>query len=83
MLFFMVNVGHEEVKIIKGHTLAYLTLDQYDNLSYGEVKNQESVIANISAATTETIFEMLLAIPSNSKMVFPADQLAGKCYFKM
>ena len=33
MLLFILNVGHEEVKIIKGHTLAYFILAQYDNLS--------------------------------------------------
>ena len=31
MLLFMVNIGHEEMKIIKGCTLAYLTPAQYEN----------------------------------------------------
>ena len=51
MLLFVVNVGHEEVKIIKGHTLAFLSLAQYDSLPDTEENNEESEIANISTVT--------------------------------
>ena len=47
MLLFVVNVGHEEVKIIKDHTLAYLTPAKCNNLSETRENHQESVIANI------------------------------------
>ena len=65
MLLFIVNLGHEEVKIIKGHTLAYL--------APAEETNKESETTNISAAPSETKVELLPAIPSNSKMIFPDD----------
>ena len=73
MLLFMVNVGDDEGKIIQGCTLVYLTPAQYDNFSDVEEKNQESEIANISAATSGTKAEILPAIPSNSKMIFPGE----------
>ena len=72
MVLFIVNVGHEEVKIIKGHSLPYFTLSQYDNLTDAR-ENQESVIVNILVATSETKIEILPAIPENSKMIFPHD----------
>ena len=46
-----VCIFSEKEKIIKGHTLEYLTPTQYDNFSDVEETNQESKIANISAAT--------------------------------
>ena len=71
-IIFIVNIGHEEVQTSKGHTLVYLISVQYDNLS--DVReNQESIIANISYATSETKVDMLLAIPTTSKMIFPGD----------
>ena len=68
----MVNVGHEEVIIIKGHTLAYLTPVQYDNLSVFRENDHESVVANISAVKDPKV-EIL---PDNSicnKMIFPGN----------
>ena len=73
MLLFVVNLGHDEVKIIKGHTLAYLTPIQYDNFSEVEEINQESKIADISAAHVGTKAEIFPANPSDSKMIFPGD----------
>ena len=32
ILLFIVNLGYKDIKIIEGHTLAYLTLAQYDSL---------------------------------------------------
>ena len=66
MLPFIINIGHEEVKIIKSCTLAYLSPAQNDNISDAE-NNQENVIANISAATSETKIEILPAIPASYK----------------
>ena len=84
MLLFKVNLACEEVKRIKGHTLAYLIPAQYDNLSDGEKRNQESQIANISAATSETKVKILQAISSNSKMIILGDHTPiKKSYFKM
>ena len=51
MLLFIVNVGHEEVKINKGCTLTDLIPAQYDNLSDAGENHQEGIIANICAAT--------------------------------
>ena len=72
MLLFIINVGHEEVKIIKGCILIYLILAQYDNCSDAR-ENQENIIANISTATSETKVEILPAITTNSKIIFPGD----------
>ena len=73
VLLFIVNLGHEEGKIIKGNTFAYYIPAQFDNFSDVEETNQESVIANISAPTLETKVEILPATPSNSKMIFSDD----------
>ena len=54
MLFFIVHLSHDEVKIIKFHTLEYLTPAQYDNTSDHDKTNQESEIANISATNSGT-----------------------------
>ena len=70
MLFFIVNIGHEEVKIIKDHTLVYLIPAQCDRFSDAEENNQESKIANTSGATSKTKAEILPAIPTSSKMIF-------------
>ena len=53
------------MKFIKGLTLAYWPPAQYDNFSHTE-ENQESKIANISAANSKTKTEILQGIPSNS-----------------
>ena len=71
MLLCIVNLGHENVKIIGGCTLAYLTHAKFDSFLDVEDTNQESKIGNIPAATLETKVEMLPAIPSNRKMIFP------------
>ena len=76
MLLFIVHLGHEEAEIIKGCTWAYLTLAQYDNFSDVEEANQESKIGNLSDASSETKGEILLVIPSNSKMIFPDDHIS-------
>ena len=55
MCIFVVNLGHDEVKIMKGHTLVHLTPDQYDSFSDTEERNQESKIANISIMLSENI----------------------------
>ena len=73
MLLSVVHLGSEEVKIIKGHTFAYLNPAQYDNFSSVEGTNQERKIANISAVPSETKGEIFPAIPSNSKMIFPGE----------
>ena len=83
MLLFIVNVGHEDIKIIKGHTLAYLTPAQCDNLSDAEENNQQSKIAHISAVTSETKAEMLPAIPVSSKMIFAGDHTPVSKYAKI
>ena len=44
---------------------------QYVNFSGVENKNQESEIANISAATSETKIKILPVSPSNSNTIFP------------
>ena len=58
MIFFLISLRHEEVKIIEGCTLAYLTPAQYDNFSDVVETNQESEIAKISTATSETKVEI-------------------------
>ena len=73
MLLFIVNLGHDEVKIIKCHTLAYFTSAQYDNYSDVKETNQESEIVNISATPSETKAEIFPVIPSDSKIIFPGD----------
>ena len=83
MLLFIINVGHEELQIIKGHTLVYLTPTQYGYLSDTR-ENQESVIANISAVLSETKVELLPAILASTQKSFKViTHLTGKCYFKM
>ena len=75
MLLFIVNVG-DEMKISKGHTLAYLTPAKYDSFSETEENNNKRVVTNISFVTTsETNVEILPAIPANSKMIFPGDHI--------
>ena len=58
MLLFIMNVGHEQVKIIKCCTVVYLTLAPNDNFSKPTDSNQESVIANILAALDSTYSKM-------------------------
>ena len=53
MLLFIVKIGHDEMKIMKGCTLAYFTTAQYDNLSTSEKNNKEDIVTNISAATVK------------------------------
>ena len=53
ILFFIINMDHEEVKIFKGHTLAYLTPAQYDTLSETRENNQESEVVHISAVASD------------------------------
>ena len=82
MLLFIIKTGHEEVKIIKGQALAYLTLLN-DNLS-DATENQERITPSISAATSDTKAEILPTIPTNSKMIFPViTYLSGNCYLKV
>ena len=70
---FVVNVGYEDVKISKGHILIYLTSAKYDSLSKtGANKNERSII-NISATTSETDVQILLAISASNKMIFSSD----------
>ena len=84
LLLFIVNLGHDEVKISKHHTLAYFTPAKYDNLSDDQENNQAGKLSNISITTSETNAEKLPPIPSASKMIFQViTHLSGKCYFKM
>ena len=73
MLLFILNLGHNEVKFIEGYTLAYLIPSQYENFSDTEETNQEGEIANISATISDTKASILLAIPSDGKMIFPCN----------
>ena len=75
MLFFIINMGHEEMKIIKSCTLSYFTPAQYGNLSEVRQNNQESVFSNIWATASETEVGILPAIPASSKMIFPGDHI--------
>ena len=71
MLPCVIHVGHEAVKIIKGHTLAYLTPGQYYNLRLqNNLENDNS--ANISAAS-EPSAEILLAFTTSCKAIFPGN----------
>ena len=65
MFLFIANVNYKDLKIGKGNILVYLTPAQYDSLSKTGENNNESVIANISATTSETEFEILPVIPVN------------------
>ena len=75
MLLFIVNLGHEEVKIIKDCTLAYLIPAKYDNYSDIEETNQRSEIVNISAETSGTKVVILPVILSNSNMIYLGDHM--------
>ena len=44
MLRLVVNIGHDEVQIIKGHTMAYLTPAQYEKFSDVEEKNERAIL---------------------------------------
>ena len=79
MLLFVVSLDHcEEVKIIKGHILAYLTPAQYENFSDVEETNQGCEIACISVATFGTKVEILQGIPLNNKIIFPGDHTSDR-----
>ena len=69
MLLSIINLGHDDVKIIKKHTLAYLTPAQYDYFS--ETNQEIETSQNILAAPSGTKVEILPGIPSHSKMIFP------------
>ena len=73
LLLFIINLGHDEVKISKGCTLAYMSPDKYDNHLDVQENNQAGEIANISITTSKTNAEILPAFPSASKMIFPCD----------
>ena len=73
MVLFKVNLGNEEVKVIKCCTLAYLIHAQYDNFSDVEESSQEREIGNISAETSKTKAEVLPTVPTSSKIIFPGD----------
>ena len=72
-LLLIVNLGHNEVEISKGHTLAYLTPAKYENLSDAEENNQAGEIANISATASEINAEILTAIPQLERSFYPGD----------
>ena len=73
LLLFIVSLGHDEVNFSKGHTLAYLTPAKYDKFSDVQENNKVGEIANVCVTTSETNTEILPAIPSVSKMIFPGD----------
>ena len=63
IFFFIINVGYEDTKIGKGHTLAYLIPFQYESYSVYDENSSEKVMHDILATVSETEVEMLSAIP--------------------
>ena len=57
-------------KVIKSHSLVYLTPAQYDSYSAMRETNSERIIASILTSMSGTDIEILPVIPANSKMIF-------------
>ena len=79
ILLFVINVGYKDIKIVKGHTSAYLISVLHEPYYADDANSSAKVIHNISAAVSETEVQMSPAIQIGSKMIFPGDHtLIGK-----
>ena len=78
MLLSIVNLGYDR-ETTEACTLYYLTPVQYDNFSDTEETKQESEISKIFVESSETKLEILPAIPSDSKIIFPGNSTYVRC----
>ena len=73
ILLFVINACYENMNISKGLLLAYLLPLQYEPYLAIDENNNEKIIHNILAVTSETYFKFLPAIQVGSKMIFHGD----------